>query len=74
MYHVGMSDIARDVGRNVKVALVRLDMTQGRLAAKIDMTEQALSRRMRGTIAFNVVELERISQALDVPLVSLIGA
>jgi transcriptional regulator with XRE-family HTH domain len=58
-------------------AVVRSEMarqlkTQVQLASAVDMTQQAVSRRLRGTTAFSLDELQAVAEFLGVPLVHFI--
>lgn len=61
------------VADNVRAAMARRRVTQNALAADLDMTQQALSRRLTGAVAFNVDELHAAAAALDVPVTSLLA-
>ena len=55
------------VAKEVKVLLVRRDMKQGDLAAKMGVGEMWLSRRLRGAQPIDLNDLQLIAEALDVP-------
>lgn len=56
------------VGENVRVMMTRRDLTQAPLVKALDLSQQALSRRLRGVNAFSVEQVIKLSKALDVPL------
>ena len=59
-------------GANVKAEMARRGVTQTVLAEMTGIPQSALSKRLRGRIAFNVNELAGISAALGVPLADLL--
>lgn len=61
------------VAANVRAEMARRSCTQKSLAEQLGRTQQALSRRLSGQVAFTVRELEQISVALGVGLAALIG-
>jgi transcriptional regulator with XRE-family HTH domain len=61
------------VGNNVRAELARRNESQGSLAERLNMTQQALSRRISGRQAFKVDELQRVADALEVPISDLYG-
>lgn len=61
-----------DVSGNIRAELARQRKTQEHLAAVLGITRQAISRRMRGYVVFDIDELRKIAHYLDVPLAELI--
>lgn len=57
---------------NVRAALARRRMTQGVAAEHLGISRDALSKRMNGKTPFDVAELERLSEVLDVPYSQLV--
>lgn len=55
------------VASSIRAEMARRDITQQQLAALIGMSQQSLSRRLRGEFPFNTAELNRVGEALDVP-------
>jgi transcriptional regulator with XRE-family HTH domain len=53
--------------------MARRNLSQTILAERLDMTQQALSRRISGQTAFKVDEIQHIAQALKVPVCELIN-
>ena len=69
-----MSEIAATrVAANVRAELARASISGRRLAGVLGISQPAMSRRLRGEIAFDVVELTRIAAETDVPLSRLLG-
>lgn len=64
---------ARATGANIKAEMARRGVTQTGLAARLDITQSALSKRLRGVISLNVDELAAIADALDVPVSTLLA-
>ena len=65
--------VAKALSLRIRERLVRLEMTQGRLAELIGMTPTALSARMRGEREFRLSEIATIADVLQVTLVELVG-
>lgn len=61
------------VGSNVRAEMARRKLSQAALAERLEMTQQALSRRISGRQAFKVDELHSVAEALDVPVSELFG-
>lgn len=61
------------VADEVRANMARARMTQTDLAVVLGLTQSAVSKRLRGKIAFSVDELEKISDALGVHPASLLG-
>ena len=60
------------IATEIRVLLVRKGQTLGWLAGQIGMSRVTLSKRLNGSKAFAIDELERIAVAFDVPLPSLL--
>lgn len=54
--------------------MVRRGLTQLQLAEAAGFSQPALSRRLRGEVPFDLIELDRIAAALDVTTASLLAA
>lgn len=66
-------DVLKDeVARNVKEHLNKSGMTQIDLAEKIGMDASSLTRSLRGLREFNLYEMKRIAEILDVSVHTLI--
>jgi transcriptional regulator with XRE-family HTH domain len=63
------------IAAEVRAALARKrpKMTQGELAERIGISRVALSERLNGYRPFDVDQLYRISDALDVPFMAFFG-
>jgi transcriptional regulator with XRE-family HTH domain len=64
---------AERVGANVRAEMARRGLNQRSIAPCINLSQQALSRRLNGQTAFNVDELDRIADCLSVTVASLIA-
>ena len=60
------------VAAEIKAELGRNDQTQRDLARALGWTEVKLSRRLRGTVAWTLDEIELIASTLDIPRSQLI--
>lgn len=63
---------AKQVGANVRAELARAGRTQAWLAGVIGISQQSVSDRLRGGTAFDVNELTRVADALDVAVTALL--
>lgn len=54
--------------------MARQRKTQGDLAVVLGLSQQAVSRRVSGALAFDVAELHTIADWLGVPVARLIAA
>lgn len=57
----------------VRVAALRAGASQNDIAAHLDMSQAAFSRRMTGEVEFRVSELRAIAGFLSVPLEQLLA-
>lgn len=53
--------------------LTRRGMSQRQLAEALDITPSALSRRLRGVMAFSITELAQVAELLELTLGDLLG-
>lgn len=53
--------------------MARARTSQTSLAKRLNISQQSLSRRITGEIAFDVAEIERIATELGVPVAQLVG-
>jgi len=65
-------DLKQHVGIRVRAARLERQLTQERLAEKIDKTGESISNIERGQVLPPLDTLHRISEVLRVPLVSLL--
>ncbi|TDC26532.1 XRE family transcriptional regulator [Micromonospora sp. 15K316] len=61
------SDTAATVGALVLAEMDRQHIRQTTVAVRLGISQQAVSRRIRGVVPFNVAELEQIAVLLGVP-------
>jgi transcriptional regulator with XRE-family HTH domain len=61
------------VAAEVRASMARTRMTQTGLAEVLGLTQSAVSKRLRGKIAFSVDELEKAADALGVHPAVLLG-
>ena len=61
------------VAANVRAEMARYGVSQTSLAKAINRSQQALSRRLCGQVAFDVAELEAVAGAVGVPLGTLLA-
>jgi len=64
----------RALGKRVRLLRLTREMTQDELATAAGMSRSFVSLIEHGTHGVDVVRLLRLSAALDVPLVELLGA
>lgn len=69
-----MQTHAQAVAANVRAEMARRQVTQATLAAALGVTQQAVSRRLRGDVDFTVSELQAVADVLEVPVADLIPA
>lgn len=67
------SPLSERVGANVRAEMARKRLSQSALAERLNLTQQMLSRRISGQLAFRVDELHEIAAVLGVPVSDLIG-
>jgi transcriptional regulator with XRE-family HTH domain len=63
---------AEQVGLEVRVQMTRHGATQADLAEALHLSQQAVSRRLRGEIAFDVTELGLIAGLFHITAAALI--
>ena len=59
-------------GANVRAEIARRGMSQAAVRKAIGISQGQFSKRLRGTIAFDINELSAIAKALDIPLADLL--
>ena len=64
--------LSKAVGKEIRVLLVRRDMKQTELAARLKVTEMWLSRRLTGTQPIDHNDLDRIAAVLNVQVTDLL--
>ena len=60
------------VTANVRAEMARHEKTQTDVAAILGMSQNGVSRRLRGQTAWRLSELRALAAALDVPLTALV--
>lgn len=68
------STLAGSVAAEVRAQLARRQFTGTALAAAINRSEMYVSRRLRGDVPFDLVDLEQIAQFLGLPVADLLPA
>ena len=61
--------IAERVTSSIREAMRQAGISQARLAGELGMTQQAISRRLTGEVAWSLPEIERTSIVLGVDFV-----
>lgn len=69
-----MKTAAQQTGANVRAEMARAGMTQARLGKHLKLPQSAVSKRLRGEVAFDVDELAAVAAALDLDVNVLIQA
>lgn len=64
--------LTRTVASGIRAEMARQDLTQQQLAPRVGMSQQALSRRLRGEFPFDTAELDRVASALGVPITAFL--
>lgn len=59
-------------GANVRAEMARRSVTQERLAEALDLSQAAVSARLRGKTPFDINELHTIAEFLEVSLSALL--
>lgn len=67
-----VTDLSDVVAKEIRVLLVRRDMKQTELAAKLGVSEMWLSRRLRGAQPLDLNDLQRIAAVLNVEAADLL--
>lgn len=64
--------LSEAVAKEIRVLLVRRDMKQTELAARLGVTDMWLSRRLRGNLALDLNDLDRIATIFNVQVTDLL--
>lgn len=67
-----MQTHGQSVAGNVRAEMARRRVPQTRIAAALGLTQQAVSRRLTGRVAFRSDELAVVARVLGVPAASLL--
>lgn len=68
------ADPARHIAREVRVEMVRQELSQQALAERLGWDQRRVSRRLTGEVPFGAVELVEVATALGVPVTQLLPA
>lgn len=68
------STLADSVAAEVRAQLARRQITGASLANAIGKSEMYVSRRLRGDIAFDLVDVEQVARFLGIAIVDLLPA
>lgn len=68
------NNMQTEVAGAVRAELARRRIPQSALADRLGQSQQAVSRRLRGVVAFDVAELAAIAEFLNVPVTALLPA
>jgi len=64
---------ANDIATNIRVELARRHTTQTKLARHLNLSGPAITRRMAGSVAWRLTELNAVADYLAIPLNTLIN-
>jgi transcriptional regulator with XRE-family HTH domain len=64
--------VTERVATAIRVEAARRNLSQTAVGEILGLTRFAMSRRMTGVQKFTIVELDRIAQAWDIPLATLL--
>lgn len=64
---------AERVAQEVRAEMARQRVSQTALAALLDTSQAAVSRRLRGQVPFDIIELEVIAARLGVPVAQFVA-
>jgi len=65
-------DLTRYVAAEVRAAMARRQISQQALADAVGWTQAYLARRLVGRVPFDVSDLEKLGEFLDVPVTSFL--
>jgi len=60
------------VGANVRAEMARRKVSQQQIAAALNLSQAAISKRLAGVVPWDVNELVTVATALEVPLSTLL--
>lgn len=66
--------VARRVAEKVRAEVRRKGLTQCYLAQQLGTSQPFISRRLSGRVPFDVDDLAKIAELLDIPITELIAA
>ena len=67
------SRLNESVSAEIRAEMARQSITQSELARRVSWAQSQLSKRLNGVVFFRADELERIADALGVPLHQLMS-
>lgn len=62
------------ISKEIRVLLIRRDMTAENLAEKLGWSPSQLSRKLTGQTEFNVGDLDKVARAFKISLIDLLPA
>lgn len=60
-------------GAAVRAELARAGLSQRELARRLNVSHTYITMRTKGVIAFNVTDLARVAEVLDIPVAVLVA-
>ena len=67
-----MDDLAKVLGKNIKISRIKRDFSQAELAFSADIDQSYLSRVENGTVNITVIKLYKIAFAMDCDIQELL--
>lgn len=67
-----MNRMKQHVASAVRAESARRRVSQGDIATALDLSRTSVNRRLSGEVAFDVEELGKVADLLDVPLAALL--
>lgn len=68
-----MKTTAERTGANVRAEMARRNLSQKDLAERLAMSQSGLSYRLAGKTVFDIDELTRVAEVLEVPVSALLA-
>lgn len=65
--------LTQNVASEVRAEMARQRVSQRQLAEVLDISQPQVSDRLRGEIAFNTTELEKVAKFLRVPVANFLN-
>ena len=69
-----MQSLAQSVAGNVRAEMARVRVSQTQVGRALGITQQAVSRRLKGEVDFTVTELATVAELLGVETATLLPA
>ena len=70
---LALTDLADRVAVEVRALMARFDVTQTQLGEAIGLPQSQISKRLRGTIPFNLREVESVAKYFHITASTLLG-